>query len=72
MKTNQSSIIQEYSKKCGSFTVSSEVGSDDNRNTTYIDTDRFTATTLFTKETQYEHFPEDIKNLIMSHSLIPM
>ncbi len=59
---SKSSITAIYQEKCGSFEISQEAELD-GRNTSYIYTERFIAHTLFTPETKFVHFPDDIKAL---------
>ncbi len=63
-------FIERYKEKCGTFEISSSV--EDDICKIYIHTERFIAKTLFSKETKFDDFPDEIKDLYKVTFLDPI
>lgn len=58
-----STILQNYYEKCGTFVISEETDLHHGHDITYIYTERFHGHSLFCDQTQFDFFPDDIKQL---------
>ena len=56
-------ILQNYYEKCGTFVISEENDVNHGHNITYIYTERFHGHSLFCDQTQFDFFPDDLKQL---------
>lgn len=59
---NYFAIQERYHTRCGAFDISTEI-ENENRSITYINTNRFTAHTLYSEKLRFEEFSDKIREL---------